>query len=572
MDEQNKEILIWGAGKIGRGFIADLFYKAGYHLIFVDVDKELINNLKSKGKYTIINLPGIEEKEEIIIKNYEALHADDDREKIAEKLMECSLMSISVYPASFEQTAKKIAYIIEQRALRSVDSPLDIIVCANIFNPSAKIRELLESFLSETGKQYLYERVGLIDSLVMRMGVEPTLEMKQKDPLVVLTNGYPELTIARGDFKGKPPEFKGIVLTDNIASEEIRKMYTYNMIHAVYSYFGKIKNYEYIIECTKDDEIQNMAVEALNEVSDALHKEYGFTKDDMDGWNKRVLKNMANPILMDRIDRIGADPVRKLKKQDRLVGPALMCMRNGKMPYYLSKAIACAFLFYNPEDQASIEIKQYLENHNIKEAIKKYCQLEKEVELIQMIAEHYGKVLEGHELKEDINRVNVIKKAYELGFKYEKIYKGCAQCTIAAFFELTGNSDNMLFQCASGLSGGIAITGDGSCGGYTGGVIYMGSYIGRRLDRVAIDGDKINQYKSYEMAQKLHDKFIETYGSVTCADIHKCIFGKSYCLRTKEVRDKFELAGAHKDKCTTVIATACSWIAQILMDENYIKP
>ena len=95
--------------------------------------------------------------------------------------------------------------------------------------------------------------------------------------------------------------------------------------------------------------------------------------------------------------------------------------------------------------------------------------------------------------------------------------------------------------------------------------------MGRRLEKTPIDGDKIAQYRSYKMAQELHDKFIETYGSVTCMDIHNEIFGKAYCLRTKEVREQFEAAGAHDDKCTTVVANACYWIAEILLDGGYIQ-
>jgi hypothetical protein len=98
----------------------------------------------------------------------------------------------------------------------------------------------------------------------------------------------------------------------------------------------------------------------------------------------------------------------------------------------------------------------------------------------------------------------------------------------------------------------------------------MGSYVGRRLEKLDIDGDKEAQYKAYEMAQKLHDKFIETCGSVICADIHKQIFGKSFCLKSKEVRKEFEEAGAHLDKCTTVVAMAASWVADILRDEGYL--
>jgi C_GCAxxG_C_C family probable redox protein len=173
-------------------------------------------------------------------------------------------------------------------------------------------------------------------------------------------------------------------------------------------------------------------------------------------------------------------------------------------------------------------------------------------------------------LKEDFYKIKKLKDCYEIGFEYEKNYRGCAQCLISTIFKFTGKNNNSLFQSASGLSGGMALCGDGACGGYSGGIMIMGSFIGRRFEMLEVNGDKEAQSQAYQMAQRLHDKFIETYGSVICADIHKQIFGKSFCLRSKEVRKEFEEAGAHLDKCTTVVAMAASWVADILSDEGFL--
>ena len=48
----NKKVLIFGAGAIGRGFLAPLLYKYGYKISFVDNNKELINKLKKRKFYT----------------------------------------------------------------------------------------------------------------------------------------------------------------------------------------------------------------------------------------------------------------------------------------------------------------------------------------------------------------------------------------------------------------------------------------------------------------------------------------------------------------------------------------
>ena len=43
-----KKVLIFGAGAIGRGFIAPKFYLKKYSISFVDINKKLVKNLKKK--------------------------------------------------------------------------------------------------------------------------------------------------------------------------------------------------------------------------------------------------------------------------------------------------------------------------------------------------------------------------------------------------------------------------------------------------------------------------------------------------------------------------------------------
>ena len=238
-------------------------------------------------------------------------------------------------------------------------------------------------------------------------------------------------------------------------------------------------------------------------------------------------------------------------------------------PYYLTKAIAHAFLFGDETDKNAAMVREYAEYYGIKKAVEKYCELENEPELIDMIEAHYQRALSGE--TEPDRKIELMQKAYHLGFNAEKVYKGCAQCLLIAMFELTEQPNDMLFQAASGFSGGMAITGDGVCGGYAGGVMYMGSIVGRRMKEMKIDGDKEAQYESYMMAQELRDQYIKTYGTVICCNIHEEIFGRCYCLRTKAVRNDFEDAGAHTTKCTGVVGMASVWVTGIMYTHGYIK-
>ena len=53
------------------------------------------------------------------------------------------------------------------------------------------------------------------------------------------------------------------------------------------------------------------------------------------------------------------------------------------------------------------------------------------------------------------NRKNeLMEKAFQLGFDYEKTYRGCSQCTIAAIQDTLDIREDNVFKAATGLAGG----------------------------------------------------------------------------------------------------------------------
>ncbi|MDD5206200.1 MAG: C-GCAxxG-C-C family protein [Desulfobacterales bacterium] len=75
------------------------------------------------------------------------------------------------------------------------------------------------------------------------------------------------------------------------------------------------------------------------------------------------------------------------------------------------------------------------------------------------------------------NNENIIQRALSLGFEYEKIITGCCQCSIAAIQDAIGIPNDAVFKAGSGLTAGGGLSCQGSCGGYTGGVMVMSSVI-----------------------------------------------------------------------------------------------
>jgi mannitol-1-phosphate 5-dehydrogenase len=558
--------MIWGAGRIGRGLLGDMFHQAGYGIVFVDRNERVVENLNTRPEYTVYDL--FEGGSVSQVSGYKAIHLPQ-REAIMEELDDCPLMAVAVLPEGFPDVVDMLHTAIRKRLAESSEKTLDIIVCTNMFDPGQKLKEQLTPRLSADEKAYCEKYFGFVSALTRRLAIDPEDAQRAQDPLSVVVSGLSKLPVNVKAFKGSLPQVDRLIYVDNMPALELRKYYTYNMLHATLAYMGSFRGHTYAYESIADSVVMQTARGALEEIGETLMDTCGFTQTETDEWNEAAIRMLDNPALKDTMERLGADTSRKLVKGERLVGPVLLCRDNGVWPYYLTKSIAHAFLFAPDADAKSQMVSEYARVYGVKEAAKRFCGLENEPEILELINMHYERARADSQPEDDV-KVALMKRAYHLGFTCEKTYKGCAQGTLNAMFQLTGQVNEGLFQSASGFSGGMAICGDGVCGGYAGGIMFMGSYAGRRYHQMMADGDKEAQYASYDMAQRLHDRMVKTYGSVICRDIHKQIFGRDYCLRTKAVREDFENAGAHTTKCTNVVGTASAYIAEILYDTGYI--
>jgi len=159
-----------------------------------------------------------------------------------------------------------------------------------------------------------------------------------------------------------------------------------------------------------------------------------------------------------------------------------------------------------------------------------------------------------------------IRHAYDLGFKYEKEYYGCAQCILLAVQDTFGLKNEDVFKSASGLAAGIGLMGS-VCGALTGGVMALSLKYGRDLQAFKAGDPEGKRLKAYEKTRKLYKRFEDEYGSVICRDIQKKIFGRSFNLRDPQEFKEFEEAGAHVDKCPGVVGMAAQWVAEIMLDD-----
>lgn len=134
----------------------------------------------------------------------------------------------------------------------------------------------------------------------------------------------------------------------------------------------------------------------------------------------------------------------------------------------------------------------------------------------------------------------IIKKAYKLGYKYEKDHGGCARCTVAALQDAIEfiPKDKGLFRAAGCLDGGATPTKEANCGGFTGSGMVIGWTCGTETFKGGAD-------LSHKLIRRVHERFKEEYGSVLCKDVRKKI----------------------KGDCPEVVGRAARWTAEILLTQ-----
>jgi hypothetical protein len=348
---------------------------------------------------------------------------------------------------------------------------------------------------------------------------------------------------------------------------ETRKLFTYNALHGALAYLGALRGQIRVVDALADPWVRAGAEGALRESAAAVQAEYGFAQAEMDLWIDGVIAQTDNPALGDTVARFGADPRRKLRCRDRLFGPLLLARSHGLETYHLVRAIAAALLYQDPNDAGAVYVQQQVAMLGPAGAVRVLCG-RAEPEVVEGIERAYRR------LPVEVQWAGYAERAYRLGFEYERTYKGCGQCILAAVQDTMGQFDQAVFdgafEAATGLAGGIGLCGDGTCSAFIGGALALGLYSPRR--RAYFGGDRESKYRAYELIQRLHKRFSGYYGGIRCCEVHQHEFGRAYDLREPAEREAFEAAGAHQDKCTGVVARAAQWVVEIMGDTVMGEP
>lgn len=374
----------FGAGNIGRGFIGAVLAEAGYKVVFADVVEDLLNQINSRGEYTV-HVSDVN-KYDILIQNVSAVNSGS--EAAVQEVAEADIITTAVGLRILKFVAPTIAKGLAARMAAGNESPLNIIACENGLKATSQLKELVFALLDDSVKSWAETHVGFPDAAVDRI-VPP---VRCEIPLDVAVEEYFEWDVERSGFVGEVPQIKGMTPVDNLLAYVERKLFTLNTGHATAAYIGKIKGITTIGECVADPAILAVVKAAMQQSGEGLVRKFGFDHDAHFAYIEKILKRFSNPYLKDECDRVGREPLRKLSPNDRLILP-MMTAKGFGLPYdKLLLAIGGALHFDNAQDPQSVEMLASIKEAGLEATIIKYTGIEAGDPLVAEIADAYRQV------------------------------------------------------------------------------------------------------------------------------------------------------------------------------------
>lgn len=374
-----KRIVIFGAGKIGRSFIGQVFSTGGYQVVFADIDQNLVNELNIRKAYNVIIKD--DSVKIVVVSNVKAIHLSDE-EALLNEIETVSIAAVSVGQKGLPGVVRILARSLERRQLSQHRAPLDLIIAENMRDSDIFIKKELRKILPDNFP--LEKSIGLIETSIGKMVPIISHEQITENSLSVYAEAYNTLILSKENFLNPIPSIPELAPKDNIKAWVDRKLFIHNFGHATLAYLSAIKNPDYIFtwEALADKQLYDEVYESMKESSVILRSIYPdeFTLEQLDTHILDLLKRFANKSLGDTIYRVGCDVTRKLGPQDRIV-PLIRIAIRKNLPYQrILKALLAGILFPAKDaDGNMIESdRQFIEKykHNAWEILQEHCKFD----------------------------------------------------------------------------------------------------------------------------------------------------------------------------------------------------
>ena len=319
------KVVVVGAGKTGRGFIARLLQEAAENVIFIDKDAQLVEELNASGNFTVSFFGNV--REAYVVNNYRACTWE------TADLEDSNLILVSVGGQNLKAAGESLGKLLKD------DRHYYIITAENASHPSETLRAAI-------GKN----NVSVSESTVFCTTIE-------NGGIDINSENYPYLQCDADLLDGFVPAVHTLKTITNFSNFLTRKLFTYNAASCVIAYLGWQKGYTNYADAANDPEIQALLDRNYAATNRVLCKEFGYDEADQKEFAALSKAKFCDRTIVDTVARNARDPQRKLAANERIIGPIRLLHKYGEDASVLERTAAAAILYDSEAEHAWRAIK-----------------------------------------------------------------------------------------------------------------------------------------------------------------------------------------------------------------------
>ena len=309
-----KNLLIYGAGAIGRGYLPWVFHPEEYDYFYVESDPALQSELNHRHHFNSFMTVG----EDYVSRSVEVQACFLPGQE-ARALDKADLIVTAVGPRNFLKLRQQLS---------SACAP--VICCENDASLPALMR-------TQTGKENI---VFAIPDVISSSTANASL--KRQDPLAIVTESG-ECFIEES-MKHLPADCH-YVSPEEMHRQWMAKLFIHNTPHCIAAYLGNIAGATYLHEAMEVKGIAAIVEGAMKEMARMLMVDGQMDQRFIEYYSQKELSRFSNKLLYDPIARVAREPFRKLAPNDRLLGAAQLCLSKGIVPENVLLGIMAAIYF-----------------------------------------------------------------------------------------------------------------------------------------------------------------------------------------------------------------------------------
>jgi mannitol-1-phosphate 5-dehydrogenase len=373
----------FGAGNIGRGFVGLILHRAGYEVVFADVAETLIDALQVTPSYQVIEV-GLDSRTEGV-DNYRAINSRSHDAELVRELAAADIVTTAVGPTVLKFVAPTIAAALLKRS--ADQPPLAVMACENAINATDVLAGHIREHCSDEEWAAITPKAVFANTAVDRIVPAQAADAG----LDVTVETYFEWAIESPPFGSNPPEIPDATWVPDLAPYIERKLFTVNTGHATTAYHGRLRGISKLSDALADEQVRAAVEGVLGETKALLVAKHEFSDEAQQAYVDKILTRFANPHLPDTTERVGRQPLRKLSRNERLIGPAAELAERGITPHHLLATVDAALQFDVPEDPESVEMHELLRTLSPAEATERITGLTPEHPLYAEVLAVVGK-------------------------------------------------------------------------------------------------------------------------------------------------------------------------------------